>query len=242
MTDVEHDELQRIRSKVAGFPTTTIEAQVDSVARAYFVDPSIEQEARDWGLRFWLPEARTFRHFLYAYSALFGIPVFTQEALERQPDRFSRKRLPLTIRSTASFILDAFGFDRRTGRERSVLYAPGPVIRHVHAGGLGKARISDPAMAYFVAQLFRASERNSGAEEGHFDYVKSFLHAGAYAFPATRDALEDYIVDVDRVLAGNRFQDLWGNVHHAAVTLGVDVDLADFLPHHTASFYGRHTR
>lgn len=194
------------------------------------------------GRTYWLPEARTFHNFLYAYSALFGIPSFVEEALVRQPDRFSIKRLPLTIRSTASFVLDAFGFDRRTGRERNVLYSPGPAIRHVHARSEGKARITDPAMAYFVAQLYLAAARGETEESGHFDYVKSFLHAGGYPFPQNRTDLQDFVSDVDRELAGNRQQKLWGHLQPTATALDVDFDcedLIEFLPSQTAGHFTR---
>jgi hypothetical protein len=241
MTDGEREGLERIRATVGGFPRPDIDA--NGPPRTFFIDPAMEPLARRWARTFWLPVERTNQHFLYAYSALFGIPTFVQEAVDRQPDRFSEKRLPLTIRSTASFILDAFGFDRRTGRERNVLYDPGPAIRHVHARGEGKNRISDPAMAYFVAQLLTGAERNQTAEVGHFDYVSAFLRTAGYTFPESRVALTEYILDVDRTLAGDTFRDLWTNIQQTAVSLGVDLDtkdLAEFLPHHTSGHFTRY--
>ena len=243
MANGERGGLERIRATVAGFPGPEAAAPVGVQPAAFFIDPAMEPVARRWGRTYWLPPERTYQHFLYAYSALFGIPAFVGEALDRQPDRFSEKRLPLTIRSTASFILDAFGFDRRTGRERNVLYDPGPAIRHVHAKGEGKDRISDPAMAYFVAQLFLAAERNQTVETGHFDYVKTFLHTGGYAFPESRINLMAYIIEADRTLGGNEWRDLWTNVQRAAVYLDVDLDLrdlAEFLPRHTSEHFTRH--
>ena len=98
----------------------------------FFLDEKYDALSRRLGDLFWLPVSHAYVVFCYAYSALFGISDFTREALMRQPDRFSQKRLALTIRSTSGFILDGFGYDRRTDRYRKDIYWPGPVIRTVH--------------------------------------------------------------------------------------------------------------
>ena len=126
----------------------------------FFLDEKYDALSRRLGDLFWLPVSHAYVVFCYAYSALFGIPDFTREALMRQPDRFSQKRLALTIRSTSGFVLDGFGYDRRTDRYRKDIYWPGPVIRSVHVESPrhNKARISNPAMAYFGYHLIRAAE------------------------------------------------------------------------------------
>ena len=99
----------------------------------FFVSENRVSVARELGNIFWLPAHRAHTIFLFAYSALFAIPSFTREAQERAPDRFSRNRLALTVRTTSSFILDAFGYDLRMNRPRELLYGPAPVIKRAHA-------------------------------------------------------------------------------------------------------------
>ena len=99
----------------------------------FFVSENRASVARELGKIFWLPAHRAHTIFLFAYSALFAIPSFTREAQEREPDRFSRNRLALTVRTTSSFILDAFGYDLRMNRPRELLYWPAPVIKRAHA-------------------------------------------------------------------------------------------------------------
>ena len=197
----------RVQQLVEGFETEREKIRLPDTSRVYFVDPEQEDQAQSAGKSFWLPVTRAYGIFVCAYSALFAIPAFTNEALARQPDRFSFKRLPLTIRSTSSFILDAFGYDRRTERERKVLYSPGPVISSNDKETADKARISNAAMAYFGAQLLLTAERWSdvGSEEKnwHFEYVSSFFRSGGYGFPA-RDTVAGFIQGVDEDLADAR--------------------------------------
>lgn len=117
--------LKQIQKQVDTFEVGKTRVRAPDMTPVYFAEGKLETLARRLGDLFWLPTERANRIFLYAYSALFGIPTFTAEALARMPDRFSEKRLPLTIRSTSSFILDGFGFDRRVERTRDLVYWPG---------------------------------------------------------------------------------------------------------------------
>lgn len=213
----------------------------------YFLDRKYDAMARRLGGLFWLPVSHAYTAFCYAYSALFGIPDFTREALMRQPDRFSQKRLALTIRSTSGFILDGFGYDRRTGRHRKDIYWPGPVIRsvHVESPNHDKARISNPAMAYFGYHLIRAAERLSKRRTAaafrqrrqHYDFFGDFFRSAGYPFPTDRREGKDFSRTADALLAGDEYADLWHNVCHAAKDLGVALDLEDlasFLPKRTS--------
>jgi hypothetical protein len=142
---------------------------------AFFLNAKYDAQARHFGDVFWLPLDRAYTAFCYTYSALFGIPAFTAEALACQPDRFSQKRLPLTIRSTSGFILDGFGYDRRTERHRRDIYWPGPVIRSVHAHNPKQDKNASPIWQWpiFVTIL---SEQSSGS---HPTKKKTILHAYA---------------------------------------------------------------
>ena len=239
----ELNALDRISKLVSGFETTKPRVRLPDTSPIFFVDPAQSDRARSAGRRFWLPVKRAYSIFVCAYTALFAIPLFTDEALARQPDRFSRKRLPLTIRSTSSFILDAFGYDRRTEREREVLYSPSPVISSNHRETKTKSRISGPAMAYFGVQLIRGAEKGSAANatdlRWHYDYVSSFFRSAEYGFPE-RDEAEDFVTEVDRELAKNEHAELWLNGLHAAKTLGTDLtteDIAASLPPKSRQLY-----
>ena len=217
----------------------------------YFLDRKYDAMARRLGTLFWLPVPHAYTAFCYAYSALFGIPNFTREALMRQPDRFSQKRLALTIRSTSGFILDGFGYDRRTDRHRKDIYWPGPVIRSVHVQSpkRDKARISNPAMAYFGYHLIRAAERLSEhrniadfqcQRQQHCDFFGDFFRSAGYPFPTDRREARDFSRIADALLAGDDYADFWHNIRHAANALGVALDLADlasFLPKRTGMFF-----
>ncbi|HAA75626.1 TPA: hypothetical protein DCE37_10940 [Candidatus Latescibacteria bacterium] len=143
---------------------------------------------------------------------MFCIPAFTQEALARQPDRFSRKRLPLTIRSTSSFILDAFGYDRRTEREFEVIYSPGPVISSNHPKTEHKERISNPPMAYFGVHLIWNAEREIEATEDektwHHDYLAGFFSSAVYPVP-NRSKADLVVKTVDDTMAGVLHSEMW---------------------------------
>ena len=215
----------------------------------YFLDRKYDAMARRLGDLFWLPVSHAYLAFCYAYSALFGIPDFTREALMRQPDRFSQKRLALTIRSTSGFILDGFGYDRRTGRHRKDIYWPGPVIRSVHVESpkRDKARISNPAMAYFGYHLIRAAERLSKCRAGfrchrrqHYDFFGDFFRSAGYPFPTDRRGGKEFSRTVDALLAGDEYAVFWNAIRHAAKDLGVVLDLEDlasFLPERTGMFF-----
>ena len=151
------DVIQNLIDAFSTEPVCVADALSDG---RFFLDAKYDALSRRLGEVFWLPVSHAYVVFCYAYSALFGIPDFTREALMRQPDRFSQKRLALTIRSTSGFVLDGFGYDRRTDRYRKDIYWPGPVIRSVHVESPrhNKARISNPAMAYFGYHLIRAAE------------------------------------------------------------------------------------
>ena len=169
----------------------------------------------------------------------------------RQPDRFSQKRLALTIRSTSGFVLDGFGYDRRTDRYRKDIYWPGPVIRSVHVESPrhNKARISNPAMAYFGYHLIRAAEwlsvhrkdaDFSRERRRHYDFVGDFFRTADYPFPVDRGEAREFSRQVDEMLAGDDCADCWENLCHAARELGVDLnleDLASFLPRRTGTFF-----
>jgi hypothetical protein len=215
MTDT-HDALERIRERVAAFDASRHKIRHPDTNRVFFVD---------------------------AYSALFAIHPFTNEALARQPDRFSLNRLPLTIRNTSSFILDAFGYDRRTERERKILYSPTPAISSNHGETQSKARITDPAMAYFGINLIRLAERETEASEEdrewHFDYLSGFFRNAGYAFPDRTEA-EGFIHEVDRCLAGDVHANLWSNSLHAASTLGAEMSpeyIAAALPEKSGQLF-----
>lgn len=230
------DIMDRIHEIVLDWPTGRPKVKLPDTSRVYFVDPASEARARQAGHTFWLPVERAYAIFVCAYAALFAIPVLVEEALARQPDRFSPKRLPLTIRSTSSFILDAFGYDRRTDRDRSVLYSPGPVISSNHAETGAKARISDPAMAYFGLHLIREAEARAEAASAdinwHFDYVADFFRTGGYRFPDRAQA-DRFIQVVDDGLSSNKHSDLWLNAVCAARELETrqkPVDIAASLP------------
>lgn len=198
--------------------------------------------ARHLGTVFWLPPEHAYTIFLYAYSALFGIPAFTGEAVRRQPDRFSRRRLPHTVRSTTGFILDAFGYDRRMDRPRDVLYWPALVIKSVHDQTRSKERISNPAMAYFACHLIRAAEylspnRNDPHFEQwrgqHFAYVGDFFRTAGYPFPRNRAKADAFSLEADRLLAGDEYAEYWRHILHAAGVMNVELKrehLAEFLP------------
>jgi len=217
----------------------------------FFLYDKFDALARHLGNLFWLPIERTYPAFCYAYSALFGIPDFTHEALLRQPDRFSQKRLALTIRSTSGFILDGFGYDRRTERQRKDIYWPGPVIRSVHAPNSkhNKERISNSAMAYFGYHLIRAAEWLSDHRrdaifhrqcQQHYDFVGDFFRTADYPFPIDRHHARRFSWKVDRLLASYDYAEYWHNICHAADDLKVKLDLehlAEFLPNRTETFF-----
>lgn len=237
-----------IESLVSTFTTEYVSEGLSD--ERYFLDAKHDAHARHFGDIFWLPLDRAYTAFCYAYSALFGIPAFTGEALIRQPDRFSQKRLPLTIRSTSGFILDGFGYDRRTERHRQDIYWPGPVIRSVHAHNpkQGKKRISNPAMAYFCYHLIRAVEWLSPHREednfarlchNHYMFVGDFFRSAGYPFPHNRHHAKGFSWKVDHLLSGDDHADCWHNICHAAQELGVELNLdhlASFLPDRSATF------
>ncbi len=81
--------LERISTLVSGFEMTATEERFSDADRTVFIDPAKGDRARAAGQSFWLPVKRTYSIFVCAYSAMFAIPSFTDEALARQPDRFS---------------------------------------------------------------------------------------------------------------------------------------------------------
>jgi hypothetical protein len=240
------DPLSRIHLLVDAFDRSAEQGRSDA---PYFLEPDREAFARALGSRFWLPLPRAYAIFCYAYSALFGIPAFTQEALSRQSDRFSRKRLPLTIRTTSGFILDAFGYNPRNNRARVPIYLPGPVIRSVHGQSEGKQRISNAAMAYFGHHLIRAAECLSetpldvgfdNQRRDHYDYVGDFFRSANYPFPPDMIQGEAFSTRVDQELAGDACCDCWNNVPLAAEELGTPLDLshlAEFLPERSRAHF-----
>lgn len=240
-----------IQSLVDAFSTEPV-CVADALSDGrFFLDEKYDALSRRLGELFWLPVSHAYVVFCYAYSALFGIPDFTREALMRQPDRFSQKRLALTIRSTSGFVLDGFGYDRRTDRYRKDIYWPGPVIRtvHVESPRHNKARISNPAMAYFGYHLIRAAEWLSVHREDanfsrerrrHYDFVGDFFRTADYPFPVDRREAREFSRQVDGLLAGDDCADCWDNLCPAARELGVDLDLEDlasFLPKRTGVFF-----
>ena len=222
--------LEEITNLVAGFDAARPKIRLQDTQRIFFVDADQDEAARRMGATFWKPLERANATFVCAYIALFAIAPFTDEALARQPDRFSLKRLPLTIRNTSSFILDAFGFDRRTGRERKILYSPSPAISSNHSENREKARISDPAMAYFGANLIRMAERNVEASEKerleHHDYLAAFFRNAGYAFP-DREESEAFIDRVDQKLTSDKHSELWHNGLQAASVLETQLTADD---------------
>ena len=211
----------------------------------FFLDEKYDALSRRLGELFWLPVSHAYIVFCYAYSALFGIPDFTREALMRQPDRFSQKRLALTIRSTSGFILDGFGYDRRTERYRKDIYWPGPVIRSVHVESPrhNKARISNPAMAYFGYHLIRAAEwlsvhrkdaDFSRQRRRHYDFVGDFFRTADYPFPVDRREARDFSRQVDGLLAGGWLCGLLVQYPPCGRDLDVDLDFEDL-----ASFFAQ---
>lgn len=235
-------ELKHLREIVDSFEVEEPEAK-------YFVEGDQEELARRMGELFWSTPTQAAAIFLYAYGALFGLPALTREALDRQPGRFSLEQLPHTIATTSGFILDAFGFDRRMNRPREVIYWPAPTIRSVHgqrvdsAGGVKKERISDIAMCYFGTHIARAAETLCPSSDDsdpefkrwcaiHFDYVGSFFRTAGYHFPVERSRADVYCEEVDQLLAGEEYVDLWSNLLHAAGELEVELtasELRDFL-------------
>ena len=163
----------------------------------------------------------------------------TEEALHRHPDRFSRNRLALTIKTTASFILDAFGYNGRMGRPREVLYWPAPAIKRAHAQQGDKKRISNAAMAYFVYHLITASEFISKSSRNpefvhwsnlQFEYVGEFLRTAGYPFPHERSKGASFAKKVDECLSGDTYSDLWANLPCIAGQLNIDLgQLTTFL-------------
>lgn len=245
------DALTHINRLVDSFNITKSSDQDDQAPALYFLEADKEAFARKMGDIFWLPMPRAYKIFCYAYSALFGIPAFTSEAVSRQEDRFSYKRLPLTIRSTSGFILDGFGYNRRTERHRKEIYLPGPVIRSVHGNNAkqNKMRISNPAMAYFGYHLIRAAtcfttptkhDNFDNLCQQHYDYVGSFFRTGGYPFPPKHKQADDFSTQTDQTLAGNTYAEYWHNIIHAAQELGTTLDLehlANFLPKRTSAFF-----
>lgn len=247
----QNDALASIHRLVDTFETAKPRVNDAQSPELFFLEPERETFARTMGDLFWLPMPRAYAAFCYAYSALFGIPSFTAEAIARQEDRFSIKRLPLTIRSTSGFILDGFGYNRRTERSRKEIYWPGPVIRSVHGNNPkhNKMRISNPAMAYFGYHLIRATEQLTDASahdhfdkqcQEHYDYVGDFFRTGGYPFPHNREQANAFSVQTDQTLAGNTYAEYWHNICHAAEALGTTLDLehlANFLPKRTSAFF-----
>jgi len=244
-------EITRIHQLVDTFEVTKPRVKKDRISDVFFLEPEREAFARQMGDIFWLPLTKAYTAFCYAYSALFGIPAFTAEAVNRQADRFSHKRLPLTIRSTSGFILDGFGYNRRTERTRKEIYWPGPVIRTVHGNNekQNKMRISNPAMAYFGYHLIRAVEHLTDStdhdhfdklRQQHYDYVGDFFRTGGYPFPHNREQADAFGLQTDETLAGNTYAEYWHNIRHAAKELNITLNLdhlANFLPKHTARFF-----
>jgi hypothetical protein len=237
------EAIEEINSYVASFDNRRSKVRLPETERIFFVDEAQHETARAMGSTFWMPLERANATFVCSYIALFGIAPFTDEALARQPDRFSHKRLPLTIRNTSSFVLDAFGYDRRTGRERKVLYSPTPAISSNHNENRGKKRITDPAMAYFGANLIRISERSVEAtkemREAHHNYLATFFRNAGYAFP-NRSEAGPFIERVDSLLASDSHIDLWKNGLHSRKVLETNLSATDItaaLPPRTSHLF-----
>jgi len=249
-TRLENDDaVHRIQQLVDTFEIgkeTSGSRTQDSI---YFVDPDQEAMARRLGKVFWLPAEHAYKIFLFSYAALFGITEFTGEALRRQPERFSSKRLPLTIRSTSSFILDAFGYDRRVDRPRDVIYWPAPAIQSAHAKRKLKDRISNPAMAYFGVHLVRAAEALSPNRDDpefdklkkqHYEFCGDFFRTANYPFPCSRETAEEFVKEVDLHLSGDTNAECWSSVIQTAEVLGVQISkdqIASYLPPNTSRFF-----
>ena len=105
---------ERVQVQLASYKSERQRVTIPDSSRICLVDPEHADRVRRTGQIFWLSVERTYGIFVCDYAALFAIPSFTNEALARQPARFTRKKLPMTVRLTSSFILDAFGYDRRT--------------------------------------------------------------------------------------------------------------------------------
>ena len=110
----ESNGLERVQVQLASYKSERQRVTLPDSSRICLVDPEHADRVRRTGQIFWLSVERTYGIFVCDYAALFAIPSFTNEGLARQPDRFTRKKLPMTVRLTSSFILDAFGYDRRT--------------------------------------------------------------------------------------------------------------------------------
>jgi hypothetical protein len=249
VTTARQQALSRIEAEVARFEVSKPRVKIGSLSRMYFIPPEQEELARQLGHAFWFPTQRAYSVFAFAYAALFAIPSFTEEGVRRQPDRFTRKQLAQTIRSTSGFILDGFGYDRRADHPRDVFYSPSIVVRMVHGPHTGKARISNAAMAYFGYQLIRAAESfapGSGGDgfedlcRAHYDFFGSFFRMAGYPFARERASMEQFCEGVDRRLAGARFAHYWRNVLVAADELGVDITpeaIEAFLPQRSARHF-----
>lgn len=237
----------RLDALVAGFAAEAATPDEDAVgANKAFVSGPLAATARALGPVFWLPPERGYAVFLHAYSALFCIPVLTEEALSRDPERFTVERLPHTVQTTSGFILDAFGYDRRTERYRQELYWPAPAIRAAHAERGAKGRISEAAMAYFGFQLVRAAEALSprrsaadfaGLKEAHFGYFGEFLRRAGYVFSRDRQRMADFAAAVDAQAAGDACLGLVQNALAVAPALDAALtaeDLLAFLPPRSA--------
>ena len=223
----------------------------------YFVEGEQEILARHLGKVFWLPPERAYTVFLYAYSVLFGIPVFTGEAVRRQPNQFSRKQLPHTVRTTTGFILDGFGYDRRRGRPREVVYSLSPAIRGAHRQSGSKQRISNPAMAYFAYHLILAMGRLSPRRDApdfdlwrsqHYDYFGGFFRSAGYPLPYNRAEAEAeaeaLCIEVDKLLAGNTFAECWRNILYTAEVMNLKVArkaLIEFLSPKSSRLFAKAT-
>lgn len=254
MTTARQRALSRIDAIVADFEVSKPRVRIGQMSRMYFIAPEKEDLARQLGHEFWLPTQRTLSIFVHAYAALFGIPSFTDEGVRRQPDRFTRKRLAHTIRSTSGFILDGFGYDRRGDHPREVFYSPSPVVRMVHGPQTGKARISNAAMAYFAYQLIRAAERLAPAsgKDGfddlcrmHYDFFGDFFRLAGYPFAREREKMQQFCLEVDQRLAGARYAHYWRNVLIAADQLGLEVtpeSIGAFLPERSAGIFSQARR
>ena len=240
-TENHRETIEHIYAMMDTFEMDKIRVPSSAIHKMYFVEGAEERVARQLGRVFWLPEERAYTIFLYGYCALFSIPEFTSEALRRQSDRFTRKKLPHTIRTTAGFILDAFGYDRRLNRTREVIYRPSPVIRNAHGKRGAKARISNTAMAYFGYNLIRAAEQLSPYQDHpdyktwqqqHYDYFGSFFRHAGYPFPHDRARAEAFAQTVDTQIANDAYARYWCNSLYIADNVGIPVtckDLRTFL-------------
>jgi selenoprotein W-related protein len=254
METISTGAIQRLNDWVERFAAEEAQAHAGALAgmrlkvknaHSAFVEGEWAEIATKLGPVLWLPPRRAYNVFLHAYSALFCIPAFTLEALQRDPVRFTAERLPHTVRTTSGFILDAFGYDRRVEKRRDVLYWPSPAIRMAHTErGASKPRISNAAMAYFAYHLVCAAEYLAGGDkldgqirQEHYDYFGEFLRRAGYPFAARREDMAAFAAEVDRLLAGADTADLVGNAVDAAQALEVDLvpeELIKFLPPYSA--------